>query len=377
MDRGHEFLAPSSAGLTVYCHAAPKLQEPFPDDDTPAATEGRAAHWVVAEHIADRYPAVGSLTPEGVAVTQEMVEGAELVCGYLQERFVFAWRHVHVERKLHGVHLHPTKNGGTSDINKFIPGEDGNRDTLVQIDYKFGHAFVDEYECWQNINYASLILEDLHISDMTKLDVELVIIQPRCYSASSPIRTWHTTGDRLIPYFDRLRQAYHAATEPDPLATPGPWCNNQYCRARHACTALQQSAYFAAEESRVGALRQLTPQELGVELVILESAKARLDARIDGLKEEALAIMGRGVNVPHYIVEHSAGRTKWKKSADEIIMLGELMGVDLQKPPETITPFQARKLGLPEKVIKEFSETPTGAATLARDTKLQARRIFS
>ena len=373
MSTDHEFLAPSSAGLTVHCHAAPKLQEPFPDDDTPAATEGRAAHWVVAEHIADRYPAVGSLTPEGVAVTQEMIEGAELVCGYLQERFGPSWRDVHVERKLHGVHLHATKNGGTPDIFKFIADV---VDTLIVIDYKFGHGFVDEYENWQCINYASLILEDLHIVDMTVLDVELVVIQPRCYSASSPVRTWKIMASKLIPYFDRLRQAYYAATEPEPLATPGPWCNNQYCRARHACTALQQSAYFAAEESRVGSNRQLTPQELGVELRILESAKAVLDARIDGLKEEALSIMGRGVDVPHYIVEHSAGRTKWKKPANEVIMMGELMGVNLQKPPEAITPFQARKLGLPDKVVKDFSETPIGAAKLVRDTKLQARRIF-
>jgi hypothetical protein len=31
---------------------------------------------------------------------------------------------------------------------------------------------------------------------------------------------------------------------------------------------------------------------------------------------------------------------------------------------------------LPEDVMNEFSETPKGAAKLARDVKLQARRVF-
>jgi hypothetical protein len=374
VSNSHAFLAPSSAGLTVNCHAAPLLQQPYPDDDTFAAMEGTAAHWVKAEATHGTMPAVGTLAPNGVAVTQEMIEGAELAIDSFKEHLGGAWRQIITERTLRGADLHPTHNGGTPD-DYFV--YQGDTEVIVwQWDYKFGHGFVEEYEAWQNINYASLILENHSIRNLPNVTVHMTIVQPRCYVAE-PVRTWTVKATELVPYWDRLRKAFHAATGPMPAATPGPWCNNHYCRARHACPALQRSAYFAAEEAYRDTGRELGPNELGIELRIVDEAIAVLLARRDGLGEQALSLMQSGKNIPHYMIGRTQPRAKWTKGPQEIITLGKLMGLPLAKPPEPITPAQALKAGLPEDVLKAFSETPPGTPKLVRDTKLQARRVFS
>lgn len=377
MSNTHEFLSASAAGLTVHCAAAPSLQAQFPDDDSPAAIEGTAAHWVWAEVMeGGRMPAIGSLTPAGVAVTQEMIEGAQLACDAIKEQLGDGWSGAYVEQKIKGTDLHPTHNGGTPDA-YYFDSRSPKRVVLRVWDYKFGHGFVDEYENWQLINYVSLILEAHDYRALINLDVEMTVIQPRCYTASGPVRSWRVAASDLVPYFNRLRVAYAKATEPNSVATPGPWCNNEYCTARHACQALQRSAYFAAEESYHGGAKQLSPDELGVELRILEEAKAVLDARIDGLKEQALSTMQAGKNIPHYVIGWTQPRMKWKVPDEEVIGYGLMMGLKLNKPPEAVTPFQAAKLGLSDEVLKGFAERPKGTPKLERDTKLQLRRVFT
>lgn len=377
MTTSHEFLSASVAGLTVHCAASPLLRSVFPDEDTPAAIEGTAAHWVMQRMIeANEPPAVGSLTTDGTPVTQEMIEFGQLVCDTLREQVGDEWRGVYVERTIKGTDLHPDKNGGTPDL-YYFDSRNPKRVLLRVWEGKFGKGFVDEFENWQMINQVSLILEAHEYRALANLDVEMTIIQPRCYTASGPVRAWRVAASDLVPYFDRLRGAYAKATKPNPEATPGEWCNNQYCSARHACVALQRSAYFAAEESRRGGVQMLTPEHMGIELRILEEAKCVLDARIDGLREQALSMAQAGKNIPHYVIDWTKPRTKWTVPAEDVIGYGEMMGLTLSKPPEAITPAQARKLGVGEDVLKEWSETPKGSPQLVRDTKLQLRRTFA
>ena len=54
--------------------------------------------------------------------------------------------------------------------------------------------------------------------------------------------------------------------------------------------------------------------------------------------------------------------------------MGELLGFDLAKPKEPITPAQARKIGVDNSLIDEYSQRVPGALKLveAKD----ARKVF-
>ena len=76
----HAFLAPSSAFRWVHCAAAPSMEAAYPElEPSPESLEGTAAHWVVQMLLQGTPVSLGTQAPNGVAVTEEMLEGAELV----------------------------------------------------------------------------------------------------------------------------------------------------------------------------------------------------------------------------------------------------------------------------------------------------------
>jgi hypothetical protein len=302
-----------------------------------------------------------------------MIDGAEMVIDELRDRFGDSWRGVNVETPLNESNLHPTKNTpGTPDGWHW----DADGKVLDLYDYKFGHRPIDAYECWQCIDYVDKILLHVRQTDLAGVKVNITIVQPRAYHAESPVRSWSVHASDLVPYWNRLREAYHAACEPEPLATPGAWCGQYQCKARAGCLVLQRSAYLSASESQRGVLQNLGPLELGTELVILREAKAVIDARIDGLDEQAIALMHTGTNVPHWTLARTNARRVWTKPADDVIALGQMMGLALEKPAAPITPAQALKAGLSSELLDQYSEKPAGAFVLKPETAFNAPRIF-
>ena len=104
----------------------------------------------------------------------------------------------------------------------------------------------------------------------------------------------------------------------------------------------------------------LTPDQIGLLLKILSDGHNRLGIMLESLEEQALAIAKSGNDIPHWIAEHSKGRERWQVGANEVLALGKLLDIDLQKAPECITPSQARKAGLPEEIIKSVAHRPLG-----------------
>jgi len=108
----------------------------------------------------------------------------------------------------------------------------------------------------------------------------------------------------------------------------------------------------------------------------LMRAAELLDARITGLSQQATFNLHSGERVPFFRLESTQGRDKWKQRIDEVIALGDLMGVDLRKPQEAITPKQAIKKGLPEDVIGAYVEKTSGTMKLVLDDGREARKIL-
>lgn len=368
----HSILPPSGAKAWRRCALWVTMNRLYPQPDTPESLQGTAAHWVFAEMLDGRQVLEGAIGPKGVFITDEMLDGAELYVEAIRAR-VPANVDLHVEEPVHISRIH-SECWGTPDTWAYI----ADTRTLKLFDYKFGHMFVDEFENEQGLAYATGIIDRLYpMIGAGPVTVEFTIIQPRCYYGGSPVRTWVFVldyGADPHPISVELSCAAVAALGPDPIATTNDECI--HCPGRHACAALQKSAYRSAELSVKSAPVDLAPEAASLELRILERALERLEARVDGLRESVTAHVRSGAPVPFHRVEQKAGRPQWNLPPAQVIAMGELMGVDLAKVG-VVTPNQAIKSGIDEAVIKAYSTQPMGALKLVPVNPDDARRVFN
>ena len=374
MSGNHAFLPPSGAAIWVKCAAAPSMWQRYPEPaDSLEAMEGTAAHWAFEELFAGRWIDVGLVAPNGIVLTDEMCDGAQLFYDTVYRDLGLYLEGgepiVEVERtlKIPGIHAN---NWGTPDADAYSL-EAGR---LHVWDYKFGHEYVEEYENWQLIDYAAGLLELYSVdgAEDQRTTVVMTIVQPRCYG-HDPVRRLTVRASELRGHINKLRMAAEAAHEPNPMATVNLKC--KHCSGRHACQPYQRSALEAADLSMRSAPLDLTPEQTGKELAMLQRARAALEGRISGLEESAFAMIQQGHRVPPYHVEYGQGRTTWAKPADEVRILASMFGVKVDKDA-LITPKQAQEAGLPAEVLKEYAYTPSGKPKLVQDAPNELLKSF-
>ena len=360
MSAQHAVLTPSSAARWDQCSGSVKLEALYPQEETEKSREGVLAHAVCAALLQ------GSNAPAGA--TDEMLDGADL---YVDE----IHKHVDngipllVESKVDCGYIDPNC-WGTPDA----WAVDRAAGVLYVWDYKFGHRHVEVFENWQLIAYAAGILEVAGLSKGANIHtVNLTVVQPRSYHHDGPVRSWKIRVDELQGYFVKLSMRAKAAMRPDAPTSTGRECGD--CSARHACPTLQSAAYSAVERAGENVTFDMPPEALGRELAVMRSAAEILEARISGLENEVLGNIKRGVAVRGWATEQGTGREKWSRPIEEILALGEMMGVAVSKPG-AITPKQAVKAGLPAAVVAGYTETPKGEIKLIRDNGSFTRKIF-
>jgi hypothetical protein len=341
----------------------------FPQDDSPESIEGTAAHWVVSELLSGRTVIEGQISPNGVSISGEMLDGADLVCETVGRRMPVAQLHIEETVSIPQIHAECF---GTPDIWSYSPGNPH----LEIIDYKFGHGFVDEYFNLQGLLYALGILAHLKVAsvvDIRHVSVSFTVVQPRCYYRGEPVRTHSYTIQDAAEYIDALQSAAAMAKQPQPLAVTGDQCS--HCPGRHTCSVLQRAAYSDAEYADNRQPHTLSPQSAALELRMLERALSRLEARVDGLRELTLANIKAGANIPYYRLEAGKGRVQWTAAPEQIITIGQMLGKDLSKPG-VVTPSQAAKLSIDASVISAYSQLIPGAQKLVPENNSDARRVF-
>lgn len=374
----HSRLAPSAADRWVHCPASVGLSEQFPELlDNPAAAEGTAAHWVAYAMLTSHTPQVGEFAPNGVAVTEEMLEGALL---YYNHVFKLANPHGNMKSRFryeqteYMPSIHPecygTPDGaGILDILE-LTGE------IHVFDYKYGHLEVDP-RTLQLVLYLRGIIDRLGLDGLQEqhVKVHLHIIQPRCYTASGPIRTYSGMASDFRGDWNRLHAAAHEALAPNPRFKVGDHC--KYCPGRRACAALKREA--AAAQDYIEHLQPIALQgdALGLELQLLERSLSLVQYRATGLREQAEAAIRSGNSVPGWTMESGRSTTKWAVPVDEVLAMGEQMGKDLRKPAEAITPKQAEKKGIDRSVIEAYSSITPGKMSLAPDNLTKSSKVFS
>lgn len=356
----HSIVPPSGANAWVACPMWVTMNRLYPQGDSDATREGTAAHWVFEQIFAGRPVEAGVMAPNGVVVTQEMLEGADLFVDTVGDT-----EGLHIEEPIAIATVHK-ECFGTPDAWKWR----GRK--LSILDYKFGHRYVDEIENYQLIAYAAGILTYLTGLQDQITEVEFTVVQPRCYYRGAPVRTWRCMASDLRPHINILRNAAAEALGPAPVARTNPECRD--CPGRHACQALQNAAYADAEYAAGSAPVELSAAAASLELRMLERALERLQSRTEGLREVVTAKALAGDIVPHHRIERKSGRSEWNLPPDQIIAMGQLMGADLAKIGVK-TPAQARKLGIDESVISAYSVSKSSVA-LVPDDATEARRVF-
>ena len=364
----HALLPPSSASRWVPCPGSVMMEAMHPEteDEREKAAEGDLAHLVCHNML------LGKPLPDGA--TDEMVEAAEIYCEDIQTVLKAAGPVVqpHVELKLWKGNrvLFDENNWGTPDcVVNDIP-----HFKLYVWDFKFGHRYVEVFENMQLINYAILSLcNDMSGKIPEGIEVHLRIVQPRSYHPDGAIREWVVKSDDLWSYRNLLAEAGKLAVSANPPTKTNSECRD--CRARHACPTLQEAGYLAVDTAGKALPFDMPPEAVGRELAVMQKAHDLLKARIDGLENEVLGNIKRGVPITGWMTKQGTGRKKWDKPLEEVIALGQMMGVDVSKA-DAITPTQAIKAGIPAAVVDSYSVTPVGEIKLVRDNGAQARKVF-
>lgn len=365
----HALLATSSAPRWVKCAGSVPLEALYPEmEDSVDAANGTAAHWVAFELFHNRIVCEGLVAPNGVAVTQEMIDCGEMYADHLRLVACFGGTAV-LERRVMIPYVHE-QNWGTPDAWVY---NDQTR-ILTMIDYKFGHRFVDVFENYQLIDYVCGVLDELGINGATDqmLEVHFYIVQPRSYHRDGPIRLWKTTAAALRGYFNILQAAAQAALSPNPICTVNAECLD--CRGRHACEASQRTGFSIMDISTSSVPVIMSAHAIGLELKMLYDAELLIKARKSGLEKQAEIHMMRGEMIPNFMMQPTEGRQEWSKPVAEVIALGSLFGIDVKKDA-LITPIQAVKAGLDAAAVAGYTMRKRGL-TLVIDDGSTARKAF-
>lgn len=373
----HAFLPPSGANIWHACAAAPSMWQIYPEDEeSEHSREGVAAHWVFAEIFAGRPVESGAAAINGVAVTDEMVEGANLFVDTVTSTRLLPpnlWPDLYIERTIStGERISPDC-WGTPDCWGWNVAEK----ILYLWDYKFGHGYIDVFGNWQLLCYAAAALFALGVDGYTEqqVTVKFCIVQPRNYCAEGPVRTWVVNAAELRGLYNTLAAAAERAKAPNPAATVNPNCG--HCSARHACATLQRAAWSAADLSTQEQPLNMTPEARALELRMLRRAQATLEARVSGVEEQMTSELKRGRGVAGFLLEQGRGRTQFAPDKlEHVLELGRMFNIELQKSG-LVTPNQAVKAGLPAEMLDGLTVTSPGQIKLIEDNGQKARKIFS
>jgi len=383
-------LAPHNAATWVHCTGSVKLSQQFPrietDKSSESMLEGRAFHEVaqrilesfkdgVEGELVGRHELVDTLSRDNVLITDEIYDAA---LEYANDVLKFcnsngSLRALQIEQRI--------------ELDGIIEGMYGYCDAwcfskstgeLVIWDAKYGHKRVEAFENWQLITYAFGILRALGIDGHAEqhIKVSLRVAQPRVFHRDGCIARWDVTASDLRGYFNTLIDAATESYSDSAKCVTSIECF--YCPARYACDAFRDNTMGLIDQVGDVTGSSLSGHELSIQLRILQRASKQVKALLSSYEEQAIAQLRNGEQLPGYSIEQGKGRKRWKKDTpvDEIIMMGELMGVDPRKPVDLDTPTKLIKLGIDETVINLYSETPSTGLKLVEMSGAKLRNIF-
>jgi hypothetical protein len=377
-------LRPSSAHVWVNCPGVISMTVDYPSVGSPESLAGGAVHELATKMI-DLYRRalsplpgnfIGKPATNGIIVDAEMFEAANLyaldVKEVMQSTRIFGGEYLGVEHFLLCPEIHSSM-CGTCDC--FIFHRQAKH--LFLWEYKNGHRIVDECENWQAISYLSGLISKYDIDGIEdqSITVHFRIVQPRAYHANGAIREWTFRLSDIRGHINKLRAAVVEALSTSPRVQSGEHCRD--CAARHDCPTARNAAVTLYEAAGLAVPEKMSDESIGLFYRILLRAQEQIKCMEAGISEEIKSRLQGGNDVPGFALQPSEGREVWTRPVTEIIALGNLIGFNLRKE-ETITPNQARKVGVDESIIREYASRQQNGFKLVtqKDASKSFKRIF-
>ncbi len=333
-----------------------------PITDTTSRDEGIAAHYMAMqiiskkstiEELADRK------APNGVYMTSDM---AEFVSSFVQA----------IDRPYINPLMIEHETSFSDNKHWNIAGRvDAAGLTFSSLhidDLKYGWRIVEPEMNWTLISHAVGILTN---NAWMKPDfITFTIHQPRPYHPDGPTRSWAVTYDRLMELSGQLGTTLSNPT--DELRTSSHCAK---CPALPSCPAARKAEMNAIDASETIYEDTISNELLSFNLDTLNRAEAMLKARKEAFEELASHRIKAGQVVDNYSVNTGLGNTKWNDGVDAG-MLTALTGKELSKP-KLVTPAEAKRLGVPDVIIKSLTHRPTTPPKLVRGNADKiAQRMF-
>lgn len=381
----HARIAPSALHLTIACPGSVMMQEqapPLPPDDE--ELEGQAAH-LVAMGVASKQwePKYGDKfmhAGRSWEIDDDMLDGASM---YAEEAQFHAG--ARYEDAVDAREVIP-ECWGTPDywrVIEYIDHETGVPALMLKnVDYKYGHRYVEVFEIPQLIAYALGVQQRLQLAWNTR--VCLTIVQPRAFHHEGPVREWRQLNGRPLALIDlwtyanqHIVPAVNEALSDSPRTIAGPHCVD--CKAKTQCPTFRRDIANVLRFVGTSQPEKMSPQAVGVELRLVKWAIKMLEGREAGLRAHAEAAVNAGLQIPYWKMEPVVGRLRWNDglSAEDIAAMGDLLGFQLRKPLQLITPTNAIRGGIDRETIEaHYASRPKGGKKLVPDDEIQFRKIF-
>ncbi|QXV72966.1 hypothetical protein [Edwardsiella phage PVN06] len=374
----------SDASRWMMCQGSVQANVEFPasaGDISQSVLEGRACH-EIAHKILSVFKGdpdaplfsdlVGSLSSDGVLITDELFEVAREYANHVSSwcRAHDAMTRLTVEARV--------------DLGSVITGWYGKCDAYAVApiekrvafwELKAGHRPVDIDKLWQLIGYAAGFALTIPHTELTEYTFDLYVVQPRCFRSGGSTQHLELSYQQLMQRAGKLFETAGGIVAGDTTCRAGTHCIG--CRGAGHCNVLSTESFAAMD--CVGSLvtHTLTPEQLGVELAMIERYSEMMKLRKTALEEQASHALRTGTRVPGWELKERKGRESWRSDAvEQVLFVGDALGVDLRKPADVITPAQARKKGVDASVISAYTEHKSSMVLSRVDTD-KIKRIFT
>ena len=335
-----------------------------PEKPSPYAEEGTFAHAVAAEALEtsarSTVAAIGKMLgflDHGESKTREITaEISKAVDVYLEA----VWD----EYDLDPNSEIEVEQGFALDLDAAEPGEVfGTNDALVYsparrkltiFDYKHGAGVIVDVEDNTQLKFYAIGAMQGH-PEWDAREIELVIVQPRAFSADGDgVKRWSLPMSEVIEFPYELNEAVALCKTADAPLVAGDHC--RWCPAATICTAREQSFVTAVREDFAGVdLLGIEPVVAALEVKTLDfDHMAQIVASYDRLGSQIAAMrtamdehLLAGGTIAGWKVVEAVARRAWTKGDTEIAEYLELMydvPGDEVMPRKLVTITDAKKL---------------------------------
>lgn len=229
-------------------------------------------------------------------------------------------------------------------------------DTAIVLDWKFGDGVdISVKENPQAMFYAAAAMRTPEVAWAFKgaKHIECIIVQP---TASTPIKVWTTTPDRIREFERQLFAAVKEALGPEPSMQTGDHC--RWCAAKPVCPLLTGAVDRAMKTS----LQNIDAARLGE---MLEQAPL-IEEYLASVRALAEQMLEEGVPVPGFKLVQKRAIRQWVNDDEAKAALSRL-GLDeteltvtkLVSPAQAEKALKKRKIELPRELAVAVSSGTT------------------